>query len=176
MTSTRETVSFTSGDNVANTIIEIKRLLEQVVDPEIPVLTIADLGILQDVRWNEGRIQAVITPTYSGCPAMQTIEHDIAVVLRENGYENIEVKTQISPAWTTDWLSEAGREKLLRYGIVPPAGSAAKQSLRVAAAGLSCPRCHSGNTEEISRFGSTPCKALYKCNDCLEPFDYFKCI
>ena len=158
------------------TIKNVRDILEQVVDPEIPVLTIADLGILQDVRWNEGRLQVVITPTYSGCPAMHAIEHDIAAVLRENGHENVEVKTQLSPAWTTDWLSESGREKLLQYGIVPPLGSADKQSLRIVAASLECPRCRSNNTEKISEFGSTPCKALYKCNDCLEPFDYFKCI
>ena len=107
---------------------------------------------------------------------MQTIESDIVTVLTENGYENVEVKTQISPPWTTDWLSEAGREKLLQYGIVPPAGSATRKSLRLAAADLNCPRCQSADTEEVSRFGSTPCKALYRCNDCLEPFDYFKCI
>ena len=154
-------------------IDEIRDLLEQVADPEIPVLTIADLGILQDVCRHEGGIQVVITPTYSGCPAMQTIEHDIVTVLSENGYEDVEVATRISPPWTTDWLSEAGREKLLQYGIVPPAGSADKQSLRMLVA---CPRCQSAATEEISRFGSTPCKALYRCNDCLEPFDYFKCI
>ena len=121
-------------------------------------------------------LQVVITPTYSGCPAMQAIEHDITAVLTENGYENIEVTTQISPPWTTDWLSAAGREKLLQYGIAPPVGSADKQSLRMPATGLTCPRCQSADTQEISRFGSTPCKALYKCNDCLEPFDYFKCI
>ncbi len=176
MSATREIASSMSDDNAEDIIKEARHVLEQVVDPEIPVLTIADLGILQDVRWKEGGLQVVITPTYSGCPAMQTIESDIAAVLTENGYADVEVKTQLSPAWTTDWLSESGRKKLLQYGIVPPAGSAAKQSLRVPATGLNCPRCQSANTEEISRFGSTPCKALYKCNDCLEPFDYFKCI
>ena len=157
-------------------IKEVKRVLEQVTDPEIPVLTIADLGILRDVRWNSGGIQAVITPTYSGCPAMQTIEQDIRAALNRNGYTDVEVKTQLAPPWTTDWLSAAGREKLLEYGIVPPAGSGAKQDLRVPVTGLACPRCRSADTEEISRFGSTPCKALYRCNACLEPFDYFKCI
>ena len=169
MTSVRETAP------IEGAIKGVRQVLEQVADPEIPVLTIADLGILRDVRWDDGRIQAVITPTYSGCPAMQTIEQDIRTILRENGYAEVEVKTQISPPWTTDWLSAAGREKLLQYGIVPPAGSTAKQSLR-AAASLECPRCRSTNTEKISEFGSTPCKALYKCNDCLEPFDYFKCL
>ena len=176
MTAIPETAPLSSGDYPDSAINEVRRLLEQVSDPEIPVLTIADLGILQDVRRHEGRLQVVITPTYSGCPAMQTIEHDIAAVLTENGYENIEVTTQISPPWTTDWLSAAGRKKLLQYGIAPPVGSADKQSLRMPATGLTCPRCQSADTQEISRFGSTPCKALYKCNDCLEPFDYFKCI
>ena len=154
----------------------VRRVLEQVTDPEIPVLTVADLGILRDLRREDGRIQAVITPTYSGCPAMQTIEQDIRAVLRENGYADVDVKTQISPPWTTDWLSDAGREKLLKYGIVPPAGSNARSGLFAPGAEVSCPRCRSDNTREISRFGSTPCKALYRCNDCLEPFDYFKCL
>ena len=161
---------------IEDTIIQVRQLLEQVADPEIPILTIADLGILRDVRWDDGSIQAVITPTYSGCPAMQAIEQDVKTVLRENGYAGVEVKTQIFPPWTTDWLSKAGREKLQKYGIAPPVGSADTQGLRVPVTGLLCPRCQSADTEEISRFGSTPCKALYKCKDCLEPFDYFKCI
>lgn len=173
MTAIRASAACSSGNCPDRVIDEIRVLLEQVTDPEIPVLTIADLGILQDVCRHEGRVRVVITPTYSGCPAMQTIEHDIAAVLTENGYEDVEVATRISPPWTTDWLSEAGREKLLQYGIVPPAGSADKQGLRMPVA---CPRCRSAATEEVSRFGSTPCKALYRCNDCLEPFDYFKCI
>ena len=173
MTAIHTSAACSSGNCPDRVIDEIRVLLEQVTDPEIPVLTIADLGILQDVCRHDGRVRVVITPTYSGCPAMQTIEHDIAAVLTENGYEGVEVATRISPPWTTDWLSEAGREKLLQYGIVPPAGSADKQSLRMPVA---CPRCRSAATEEVSRFGSTPCKALYRCNDCLEPFDYFKCI
>lgn len=164
------------GEPGKDAMEEVRRVLEQVADPEIPVLTVADLGILRDVRREGGRIQAVITPTYSGCPAMQTIEQDIRTVLRENGYGDVDVKTQISPPWTTDWLSDAGREKLLKYGIVPPAGSSARSGLFAHGAAVNCPRCRSGNTQEISRFGSTPCKALYRCNDCLEPFDYFKCI
>ena len=166
-----------SPDRNEDAVIEVRRILEQVTDPEIPVLTIADLGILRDVLWNDGGVQVIITPTYSGCPAMQTIEQDIRAELNRNGYADVEVKTQLAPPWTTDWLSAAGREKLLEYGIVPPAGSSAKQSLRVPATGrLACPRCQSTDTEEISRFGSTPCKALYRCNACLEPFDYFKCL
>ena len=155
---------------------EVREILEQVTDPEIPVLTIADLGILRDVRRADGRIQVVITPTYSGCPAMQTIEQDIRAALTRHGYGDVEVKTQLAPPWTTDWLSAAGREKLLQYGIVPPAGSSAKPALFQRDAGVNCPRCLSSATEQISRFGSTPCKALYRCNTCLEPFDYFKCL
>ena len=157
-------------------INEVRRILEQVTDPEIPVLTIADLGILREVRRNGGGIRVVITPTYSGCPAMHTIEQDVRASLDRNGYRDAEVVTRLAPPWTTDWLSPAGREKLLQYGIVPPAGSASKPDLRPPAAGLACPRCQSADTEQISRFGSTPCKALYRCNACLEPFDYFKCI
>ncbi len=161
---------------IEGTLAKVKQVLEQVTDPEIPVLTIADLGILREVRWHDGRIQVIITPTYSGCPAMQTIEDDVRAALDRNGHPDVELITQLAPAWTTDWLSAAGREKLLQYGIVPPAGSGAKQSLRTPFAVLSCPRCQSTDTEEISRFGSTPCKALHRCKTCLEPFDYFKCI
>ena len=163
-------------DRAEHALTEIRQILEQVVDPEIPVLTIADLGILREVRRDGNTVHAVITPTYSGCPAMQTIEQDVREALARHGYAQVEVKTQLSPPWTTDWLSAAGREKLLQYGIVPPAGSVSKQSLRAADAGLRCPRCRSANTDQISRFGSTPCKALHRCKDCLEPFDYFKCI
>ena len=154
----------------------VREILEQVTDPEIPVLTIADLGILRDVRQVDDGIQVVITPTYSGCPAMQTIEQDIRAALTRRGYDDVKVKTQLAPPWTTDWLSAEGREKLLQYGIVPPTGSSAKPALFQRDAGVSCPRCQSSATEQISRFGSTPCKALYRCNTCLEPFDYFKCL
>lgn len=154
---------------------KVRRVLEQVADPEIPVLTIADLGVLRDVTWEDGRIQAVITPTYSGCPAMQTIEQDMAAALEENDCGPVEIVTRLSPAWTTDWLSAAGREKLLRYGIAPPAGAAGREGARAVAV-IACPRCRSTVTERISEFGSTPCKALYRCQDCREPFDYFKCL
>ena len=155
----------------------IRSLLEQVTDPEIPVLTIADLGILRDVYWEDEQLVVAITPTYSGCPAMDTIEKDILFTLKNAGYDNIRVKTQLAPAWTTDWLSQAGREKLERIGIAPPAESSGnKRSLMGALPIVRCPRCKSTNTDVISHYGSTACKALYKCNDCLEPFDYFKCI
>ena len=164
------------AERIEGTLKEVTEVLEQVTDPEIPVLTIADLGILREVRWHDGSIQAIITPTYSGCPATQTIEQDIRTALERNGFADVDVRLQLAPPWTTDWLSAAGREKLLQYGIVPPAHSTSRQSLHAPVTGLTCPRCQSADTEEISRFGSTPCKALYRCNACLEPFDYFKCI
>jgi len=155
----------------------VRAILGQVLDPEIPVLSIADLGILQDVHWQDERLIVVITPTYSGCPAMQTIEEDILAVLQKSGYEKVVVKTQLAPAWTSDWLSAAGKAKLKKFGIAPPAAlSSAKHSFQAKPLTIACPQCHSSNTSMISEHGSTACKALYKCNHCLEPFDYFKCI
>jgi ring-1,2-phenylacetyl-CoA epoxidase subunit PaaD len=154
------------------------RLLDTVCDPEIPVLTIADLGILRDVRWHEtdGTLEVVITPTYSGCPAMNTIEVNIRAALQEGGFDNVRITTVLSPAWTTDWLSPEGREKLHAFGIAPPAeGSMDKKALLGEHHALACPHCGSENTQMISQFGSTACKALFRCLDCLEPFDYFKC-
>lgn len=154
------------------------QLLNTVCDPEIPVLTIADLGILRAVRWHEsdGVLEVVITPTYSGCPAMNAIEVNIRAALQEGGFDKIKVTTVLSPAWTTDWLSAEGREKLRIYGIAPPAdGSMDKKALLGERRALICPHCGSENTEMISQFGSTACKALFRCIDCLEPFDYFKC-
>ena len=142
-------------------------------DPEIPVLTIADLGVLREVSQQGERVQVVITPTYSGCPAMDAIAQDIKAVLRQHGCADAEVKTRLFPPWTTDWLSAAGKEKLRRYGIAPPPGPAVA---REAVAAPRCPRCDSANAERVSEFGSTPCKALYRCGDCREPFDYFKCL
>jgi len=156
---------------------EIYALLEEVKDPEIPVLSVRDLGILRDVQVSEGgKVTVVITPTYSGCPAMDTIEREVKEKLVGEGYE-VEVKTQISPAWTTDWMTETGRKKLEQYGIAPPAESTAdKASLLGKKKVVRCPRCKSEDTKLISQFGSTACKALYRCNTCDEPFDYFKCI
>ena len=147
----------------------IRALLDGVCDPEIPALTIADLGILRDVRMAGEVVTVVITPTYSGCPAMRAIEEDIKAVLVRAGYANIVIETQLAPAWTTDWLNAAGREKLRAFGIAPPACASHDDS-------IVCPQCGSQDTELISQFGSTACKALYRCRDCLEPFDYFKCI
>jgi ring-1,2-phenylacetyl-CoA epoxidase subunit PaaD len=147
-----------------------------VLDPEVPVLTIEDLGVLRDVRIGpEGTIEVLITPTYSGCPAMSMIAVEVETALLKAGIDNEQVRTVLSPAWTTDWMSEEGRRKLEAYGIAPPAAKAGRRALfgldRVA-----CPRCGSGETEQIAEFGSTACKALWRCLSCREPFDYFKCI
>ena len=152
-------------------------LLEGVCDPEIPVLTIADLGILRDVRLDGDVVTVVITPTYSGCPAMRAIEADIIATLKHAGCASVALETQLAPAWTTDWLSAAGREKLRASGIAPPAqASQDKRALQGGSIDVACPQCGANDTELISQFGSTACKALYRCRDCLEPFDYFKCI
>jgi len=156
---------------------EVYDILESVKDPEIPVLSIADLGILRKIEIAEdGTFVITITPTYSGCPAMDTIEQDIKKTLSEKGIQ-AEIKTALSPAWTTDWLSEKGRKNLEAYGIAPPAEATTDKSFLTGSHKvIRCPQCKSSNTEMVSHFGSTACKALYKCNDCLEPFDYFKCI
>ncbi len=158
--------------------------LDELSDPEIPVLTLRDLGIVRDVRAQEnGRVEVVITPTYSGCPAISQIEDDVRSTLARHGIE-ADVVTQLSPAWTTDWMSEAGKEKLRAYGIAPPGRAAdsghetqALHFIRRASQPdvVSCPRCGSTQTVQTSRFASTACKALYQCLDCREPFDYFKC-
>ncbi len=158
-------------------IEDIHTILGHVVDPEIPVLTIEDLGILRKVEWEGDQLIVTITPTYSGCPAMAMIEKEIYGALKNEGYENVLVKSVLSPAWTTDWLSEDGRRKLEEFGIAPPLhASADKKILLGKNAHIRCPRCKSENTEMKSQFGSTACKALYVCKDCKEPFDYFKCL
>ncbi len=148
--------------------------VSQVCDPEIPVLTIADLGILRDVRVEDGRVAIDITPTYSGCPAMSTIRLDIEMALEKAGIEDCIVRLVLSPAWTTDWMSEDGRRKLLAYGIAPPARGSSRRALFGIDA-VTCPNCGSTNTSVLSEFGSTSCKALWRCASCREPFDYFKC-
>ena len=147
---------------------ELWSILEQIPDPEIPVISIRELGILRDVKINDDTVVVVISPTYSGCPAMREIRQDITKILNAAGYAKVLVETQLSPAWTTDWITPEGAQKLRDYGIAPP------QAKNKGA--VSCPLCDSKNTGLISEFGSTPCKSLYKCRDCLEPFDYFKCI
>ena len=148
----------------------------QVLDPEIPVLTIEDLGILRGVRIDEhGRVVASLTPTYSGCPAVLAIELAVETALRAAGFEPI-INRVISPAWTTDWITDQGRDKLTAYGIAPPVkGENSKRAL-FGETTVTCPRCQSTETEKVSEFGSTACKALYRCTSCAEPFDYFKCI
>lgn len=156
---------------------QVRQWLGAVTDPEIPVLTIEDLGILRGVQWEDERLVVTITPTYSGCPAVLTIRKNIVDTLREHGVEPVRVVESIAPAWTTDWMSAEGKRKLKEYGIAPPRGRATDDlQLFAPAPQPDCPRCGSGRTSRISEFGSTPCKAQYRCEDCLEPFDYFKCI
>ena len=146
----------------------------QIVDPEIPVLSIADLGVLREVRVLGDTVEVVITPTYSGCPAMRMIALEIEAALRAAGIDKLRIRTVLSPAWTTDWLSDAGRRKLAEYGIAPPERVTSRRAL-FAADAVACPRCGSAQTERLAEFGSTSCKALYRCRTCAEPFDYFKC-
>jgi ring-1,2-phenylacetyl-CoA epoxidase subunit PaaD len=145
-----------------------------VVDPEIPVLTIADLGVLREVIVNNGDVEVAITPTYSGCPAMNVIALEIELALEREGFRKPKIRTVLSPAWTTDWMSEDGRRKLREYGIAPPIAASSRRVL-FGLEEVVCPQCGSNTTELISEFGSTSCKALWRCNHCREPFDYFKC-
>ncbi|MTI09869.1 1,2-phenylacetyl-CoA epoxidase subunit PaaD [Curvivirga aplysinae] len=154
--------------------------LNKVPDPEVPVVSVVDLGIVRDVVWQDDELKVVVTPTYSGCPATRVISMDIETALRDKGIEKVSIETRLSPAWTTDWLSDAGRDKLREYGIAPPSGETTCGITGKDNTGqpetMACPKCNSTNTKCVSWFGSTPCKASYQCNDCLEPFDYFKCI
>lgn len=153
---------------------EIYDLIAGIPDPEIPVITIEDLGILREVKIEDDKVKVFITPTYSGCPAMKAIENDIADILRKHDINSFEVKTVFSPVWTTDWISDEAKERLRKYGISPPEKSTSDKNILLNKH-VRCPQCNSENTTLISQFGSTACKALYKCNDCLEPFDHFKC-
>ena len=146
-----------------------------VTDPEIPVLGIADLGVLRDVRIENGTVEAIITPTYSGCPAMNLIALEIGLALEKAGFPHHKVTTVLSPAWTTDWMTEEGKAKLKAYGIAPPAAKAGRRAL-FGEDKVACPHCGSADTHRISEFGSTACKALWRCKACAEPFDYFKCL
>jgi ring-1,2-phenylacetyl-CoA epoxidase subunit PaaD len=152
---------------------KIWQILKTVTDPEVPVLTITDLGIVRDVKLHDDEVEVIITPTYTGCPAMDMIAMNIRLALIENGYSKIKITSVLAPAWTTDWMTEDGKRKLKAYGIAPPHSTTRSDgaSDRV----VECPQCNSTNTKCISEFGSTACKALYQCNDCKEPFDYFKC-
>ena len=149
----------------AITEADVWQWLSEVPDPEIPVLTIVDLGIVRDVSVGDA-IRVAIAPTYSGCPATEVIEMSVADALRNHGVDNAKIERSLSPAWTTDWISDEGKRKLREYGIAPPQKSAV----------VACPQCDSTNTEKISEFGSTACKASWRCRDCLEPFEYFKCL
>ena len=155
---------------------QVWKWLYEVSDPEIPVLSIIDLGIVREVKVENDVCFVTITPTYSGCPAMKTIEDDIIAKLKLEGLEEVKVNLVLSPAWTTDWISEEGRKKLRAYGIAPPENEVDKSVLFSEPPTVPCPLCSSRNTRMISLFGSTACKAQYQCNDCLEPFDYFKCL
>jgi ring-1,2-phenylacetyl-CoA epoxidase subunit PaaD len=146
----------------------------QVVDPEIPVLTIADLGVLRDVAVSDGHVEVAITPTYSGCPAMNMIALEIELALEREGFGKPRIRTVLAPAWTTDWMSDDGRRKLREYGIAPPQPGSGRRAL-FGVQQVACPQCGSENTEVLSEFGSTSCKALWRCRSCREPFDYFKC-
>lgn len=152
-------------------------LLEAVTDPEVPVLSILDLGIVRDVKVNNSTVDIVITPTYSGCPAMDVISMSIRMQLLSNGYKQVNISQVLSPAWTTDWMTEAGKSKLKAYGIAPPnpTQSVCNMELFAEDEAVQCPHCNSWNTRRLSEFGSTACKSLFQCNDCHEPFDYFKC-
>jgi ring-1,2-phenylacetyl-CoA epoxidase subunit PaaD len=183
-------------------VAEIWTWLDSISDPEIPVLSVIDLGIVRDVKWTEEQtdftiktqrtqrseptLLVTITPTYSGCPAMAVIKTDMQQALRQHGISRVRIDTQLSPAWTTDWMTERGKKRLVEYGIAPPQAdeqdcSATARGRKLGLAGetrsigIPCPRCGSSDTRLVSRFGSTPCKAFYICNSCLEPFDHFKC-
>ena len=149
------------------TVEQVKQWLEAVKDPEIPVISIAALGILQGVRVDNGKVEVDIIPTYSGCPAMYVIQQDIKSVLAEHDIENVSIQLLNDPIWTTDMITEAGRAAMSAYGIAPPQKAGEKD--------IACPQCGSTDTRLISQFGSTACKAMYRCESCLEPFDYFKC-
>jgi ring-1,2-phenylacetyl-CoA epoxidase subunit PaaD len=163
-------VTLAAGDAPA----AIRALLTQVVDPEIPSLTIADMGILREVRCEDGRVVVTITPTYSGCPAMDVIAADIRRTLDDAGHPDVRIETRLAPAWTTDWLSPAARDKLHAAGIAPPAARCGACRELVPETAPPCPRCGAPGATQVSRYGATACKALYRCRGCGEPFEYFK--
>jgi ring-1,2-phenylacetyl-CoA epoxidase subunit PaaD len=170
-------MSATASDRAGTREREVWELLAKVPDPEIPVLSIVDLGIVREVRREaDGRMKVAITPTYSGCPATEVIRVMVRAALDAGGFADALLEEQLSPPWTSDWLTPAGREKLRAFGIAPPEQTVARPGQLMGALAVSCPRCGSGSTERISEFGSTPCKAHYRCSACGEPFDYFKCL
>ena len=165
----------TPGTEDAGPLARAQAVLSAVPDPELPFLTIGDMGILRDVRMAGDTLEITITPTYSGCPAMDVIALDIALALAREGFDKVRIDRALSPAWTTDWLSPAAREKLRANGIAPPERARGKRAL-FAEVEVACPSCGSKHTERVSEFGSTTCKAHYRCRSCREPFQYFKCI
>ena len=156
--------------------VRARRIAGDVPDPEIPVLTLADLGVVRAVRREGETLVVDLSPTYIGCPAVLAIELAVEAALRESGFENVRIKRVLSPAWSTDDISAEGREKLRAYGIAPPVRGQGKGALLFVDDTVACPRCGSTETHKVSEFGSTACKALWKCDACAEPFDYFKCI
>lgn len=159
---------------IQHTKEEVFGYLSEIVDPEIPVITIQEIGMLRDVNISGDGCEVILTPTYTGCPAMGIIEADIKALLHEKGISSVNVRLVYEPAWTTDWITEDAKVKMNKYGIAPPKHSSCG-SVSDAEKHVHCPRCDSQDTEVISRFGATACKALYKCNSCKEPFEYFKC-
>lgn len=164
-------------DNAAVSVAEVWSLLKEVNDPEVPVLSILDLGIVREIKIADGIVEVVITPTYSGCPAMDMIRMEIQAALGQHGYTDVRITKVLSPAWTTEWMSKEGKDKLRAYGIAPPnpLQQVCHTRLFHREEAIQCPHCQSYHTLLISEFGSTACKALYRCEDCREPFDYFKC-
>jgi ring-1,2-phenylacetyl-CoA epoxidase subunit PaaD len=154
---------------------QVLEWLSKVLDPEVPALSITDLGIVRDVVVN-GEVVVALTPTYTGCPATEVIEQSVIDALHEHGVKDVVIDRVLSPPWTTDWISDEGREKLREYGIAPPEPGASKRSMLQGERAIACPRCNSVDTSCVSEFGSTACKASYKCTACLEPFEYFKCL
>ncbi len=166
-------MSTTAATGSSPSAAELRAIVAGVPDPEVPVLTIEDLGILRDIEvGRDGHVDVTITPTYSGCPAMDAITADVTAALARAGHDDVAVRLVLAPAWTTDWMSDAGKRKLLEYGIAPPQPRTDKKVMIPLS--VRCPQCGSGDTRELSRFGSTACKALWVCNSCKEPFDYFK--
>jgi ring-1,2-phenylacetyl-CoA epoxidase subunit PaaD len=160
-----------------NSTDKIWSILEEVTDPEIPVLSVIDLGIVRDIKTNGDETTVTITPTYSGCPAMDVIRIGIKMKLLEHGYKKVDVVQSLSPAWTTDWMTLNGKQKLEAYGIAPPnpKQQVCHTDLFIADEAVQCPHCKSWHTHRVSEFGSTACKSLFQCDECQEPFDYFKC-
>ena len=156
---------------------EIKKAISEIPDPEIPVISIKELGVLRKIFYDKDRLKVVITPTYSGCPAMDRFQKDITEKLELLEVKNFEIKMQFDPAWTTDWITDEAKEKLRAYGIAPPAHKTNDKNILLGIKQkVECPRCRTKETELVSQFSSTACKAMYRCTSCLEPFEYFKCL